>query len=107
MVASLRKRAAEKLNVSVIALRPDKVFTNQQRDQIRALQSLGDEGAYTFWHDNVHAKILIVDNKYALVTSMNLQPKSMMTNKEVGILTSDAKVIEDLNQFVEDLKPRG
>lgn len=106
LVTSLGKRAEQQVKVVIVSRSPGKVFPSQQQNQKRALDSLGDAGAHTFWQDNVHAKVLIVDNKYALVTSMNLHATSMMSNKEVGILTSEPQVIKDLNKFLETLQQR-
>ena len=51
----------------------------------------------------VHAKAILVDDRYLMIGSVNLSANSMDENRELGIITTDRKVIETYKkQFVRD-----
>lgn len=55
----------------------------------------------------IHAKVMIIDGKKALIGSMNLTKNSLDGNRELGIITEDGKVIKKLNStFDHDLNDR-
>jgi len=51
----------------------------------------------------MHAKIIVVDGKIAFVGSENISTQSLDQNRELGIIVSDAGVLNTLQQtFQED-----
>lgn len=46
----------------------------------------------------IHAKVFILDNKKAIIGSLNLTRASLDNNREVSVITEDAQVIEQLNK---------
>lgn len=51
----------------------------------------------------IHAKALLIDRKYLLISSINLSTNSLDNNREIGIIITDTGVIDTfLKQFDED-----
>jgi len=54
----------------------------------------------------IHAKILMIDNKIAVIGSINLTRASLDNNRELSVITRDANVIAELNAlFDQDSNP--
>ena len=43
----------------------------------------------------VHTKMILIDDKILLVGSMNMSANSLDENREIGLLTLDAQVIQN------------
>ncbi len=56
----------------------------------------------TILYDNqIHAKILVIDGKVAIVSSMNLYSASSGGfTEEAGIVTIDQKVVDTVSQYI-------
>lgn len=55
------------------------------------------------YHYIIHAKVLIIDHKQALIGSINLTTPSLDDNRELSVLTRDPAVIQTLlNTFSQD-----
>lgn len=53
----------------------------------------------------IHAKALLIDNTYLLISSINLSSNSLDNNREIGIIITDTQTIASfLKQFNEDWK---
>ena len=50
----------------------------------------------------LHAKAVVVDRKFALIGSMNLDPRSRLSNTEVAVLVESAVLGEQLGTLFED-----
>ncbi len=55
-------------------------------------------------HDMTHAKLLIIDDKLALLGSNNIDALSFEHNAEIGVFFEDEKVIKSLRTIVEKWK---
>jgi len=54
----------------------------------------------------IHAKSLVVDDRYAFIGSYNLDPRSENLNTEVGLVIEDATLSRELRQQIEtDMRP--
>lgn len=49
--------------------------------------------------ENVHAKVIIVDSKLALIGSANLVSTSLERNQEAGILSTSEKIVADAREY--------
>ena len=80
------------------SLKPDKLV-----EGVGGLRILQDVGAkvHTLKHLKLHAKILLADDKRAVVGSINLAPGSFDARRELAIETEDAAAIARLKQTVE------
>ena len=53
----------------------------------------------------VHAKLMIIDNKTAILGSHNYTMGAFTTNYEISIITQDVEVVKRLRQFFNNLWP--
>jgi putative cardiolipin synthase len=54
----------------------------------------------------LHAKYMVIDRKFTFVGSLNLDPRSIYINTEMGLIIDSAKLAEAVAQeFNEELKP--
>ncbi len=56
---------------------------------------------HIFIDNNIHAKVWMIDNRLAIVHSMNGTFNSENYNLEAGILTNDKKVLEEIRSFFQ------
>lgn len=56
---------------------------------------------------SLHAKLLVIDGRRALVGSANLTNSALTRNLEAGVLVRDPSVASDLEQHVRDLMSNG
>jgi phosphatidylserine/phosphatidylglycerophosphate/cardiolipin synthase-like enzyme len=53
----------------------------------------------------MHAKAILIDNKYLFIWSINFSNYSIDKNREVWILINNSKIIKDfLNIYNQDIK---
>jgi hypothetical protein len=64
-----------------------------------------EERCQTIWNNyKLHAKILLFDNRYALLSSMNLTQEALYENHEAGLFISNKSFIEVLLKEIEKFK---
>ena len=49
----------------------------------------------------VHAKMILVDDKYLILSSINMSANSMDKNREIGIVIIDSHLIEQFKDMFE------
>ncbi len=54
--------------------------------------------------DTTHAKAAVIDGKIALVGTFNLDPRSALINREIGLSVTDSIVAEELAGIIEDFR---
>lgn len=54
---------------------------------------------HIFIHNLIHAKIWLIDSKFAVVHSMNGTPFSEYKNFEAGIISNDEQVITEVEEY--------
>jgi phosphatidylserine/phosphatidylglycerophosphate/cardiolipin synthase-like enzyme len=52
----------------------------------------------------IHAKVLLVDNKYAVVGSQNIDPRSFEHNIESSLAFKNTDMIKDLGEIITKWK---
>ncbi|MHA2252918.1 MAG: phospholipase D-like domain-containing protein [Candidatus Kariarchaeaceae archaeon] len=57
-----------------------------------------------FIDNKIHAKIWLIDDKFAVVHSMNGTPTSEWSNFEAGIITINDKVISDVKNYFNSVE---
>ncbi|MFX0086756.1 MAG: topoisomerase DNA-binding C4 zinc finger domain-containing protein [Candidatus Hodarchaeota archaeon] len=103
MIGHLEERlrlsiSSKKPNVTVLTRKPD----NQNHSE--AVLKLQNMGAQIFFDEKLHAKLILVDRNYALITSTNLLPRSLSENHEIGIFTDDYRIIDEILDYLFDLE---
>ncbi|BAL81066.1 phospholipase D-like domain-containing protein [Caldisericum exile] len=91
----LKKRRAYGADVKIIIADPKNIQGNDV--VISELKRYGIDIKY-ITSPFIHAKIIIVDRKYAFVGSENLSSNSLDNNREVGIILSNPEVIDKLRE---------
>lgn len=91
----LKKRRAYGADVKVIIADPTNIEGNDAA--IKELKLYGIDIKY-ITSPFIHAKVIIVDRKYAFVGSENLSTNSLDNNREVGIIISNPEVIDKLRE---------
>lgn len=60
---------------------------------------------YIMSKNKMHSKAILIDNKYLFIWSINFSENSIDSNREVGILINNKKIIDDfLDVFNQDIK---
>ncbi len=93
--------AAARRGVKVRLIRPSP--TPRETDEAAHVQELVAAGAQVAYLDSprVHAKIIVVDGRRALIGSMNLTMTSLDFNRELGIIVNDDRLIAQVMQVIE------
>ena len=89
----LKKRRAFGADVKIIIADPQNVKDNEVA--IKELKRYGIDIKY-ITRPFIHAKVIVVDRKYAFVGSENLSTNSLDNNREVGIILSSPEIIDKL-----------
>ena len=96
-VLSLIQEKQKTLWISNVKIQLSKTSTNEQ-----LLPVLG-KSLHLFSKPYLHAKMLLIDEKLLLLSSINLSSNSMDNNREMGILLTDPIVIREfIEQFRKD-----
>lgn len=90
----VRVVAPERCDVWIL----DDIIHSRQREVVRRGVDLRlSRGAF------VHAKMALVDDRYVLVGSANLDARSINLNREIMVRTSNREIISAANRFMERL----
>ncbi|BDZ68740.1 phospholipase D family protein [Methanobacterium ferruginis] len=65
-------------------------------DKLRALQELGAEIRY---NNNLHAKMVFIDGKTAIISSANLTKRGLSVNYEAGAVIKDQNKVKEAVKF--------
>jgi len=96
-ILSLIQEKQKSLWISNVKIQLSKTSQNEQ-----LLAVLG-ESLHLFSKPYLHAKMLLIDEKLLLLSSINLSSNSMDNNREMGILLTDPIVIREfIEQFRKD-----
>jgi len=82
-------------------LTDEEIKENPSQYHLDAIATLNDKGAHIRASGSVHAKFIIVDNDYTILTSANITRSSLNENPESGVilrddLCKDAAIVFDL-----------
>jgi hypothetical protein len=91
-----------RVNVRIVTTRPKKDREDAKKVECHAL--LRKKGVNVHYISTIHAKIIIIDRKIAIVSSMNLYSGSTGGGlEEAGIISFESKVVEAASKFITDL----
>ncbi len=65
-------------------------------DKFRVLEEHGAEIKY---NNDLHAKIVIIDNRVAIISSANMTKRGLLSNYEAGVLIKDQKQVQKAVEF--------
>ena len=69
-------------------------------DKLRALQDLGAEIRY---NNNLHAKMVFIDSKKAIISSANLTKRGLTVNYEAGAVIKDVEKVKEAVKFFKNV----
>jgi hypothetical protein len=91
-----------RVNVRIVSTRPKKDREDAKKVECHAL--LRKKGVNVHYISTIHAKIIVIDRKVAIVSSMNLYSGSTGGGlEEAGIISFESKVVESATKFITDL----
>ena len=102
-LSNFKRESGKKANIRVITrlIREDieKGVTNL--DKLRVLRDRF--GADIRYNNGLHAKIIVIDNSVAIISSANLTKKGLSVNYEAGICLRERRIINEVTQFFNDI----
>ena len=100
---SFRDQANNGKSVVLITRNPADSKYNPE-EKIEYLKSLDHAGVSIYENNTVHAKLIVVDNRVAIVSSMNLYPASTAGQSwEAGLVTFNENVVADITDAILSL----
>lgn len=98
MSRALVDRAANGVDVRVVAPgdKHDMPFVRAAQRSTYEVLVRGGVGVWEFEPTMMHSKSLVVDGRYAMVSSINLDPMSMREARECGLVVDDPEVAQAL-----------
>ena len=103
IIERLVRAVTRGVKVHVLAKPPHSLKPDKLVEGVGGLRILQDVGAkvHTLKHLKLHAKILLADDKRAVVGSINIAPGSFDDRRELAIETDDPGAVERLKETVE------
>jgi phosphatidylserine/phosphatidylglycerophosphate/cardiolipin synthase-like enzyme len=101
-ITLLTEAKDRRVNVRIVTTRPTKDKNDVKKVECHAL--LRKKGVNIHYINTIHAKIIIIDRKVAIVSSMNLYSGSTGGGLlEAGIVSFESKVVESASKYINDL----
>ena len=101
-ITLLTEAKDRRVNVRIVTTRPSKDKNDVKKIECHAL--LRKKGVNIHYINTIHAKIIIIDRKVAIVSSMNLYSGSTGGGLlEAGIVSFESKVVESASKYITDL----
>jgi len=99
LTKNLENAVLRKISVKVVARRPKDSHDDTTKRECQA--SLKKAGMLIHYDNQIHAKIIVIDNVVAIVSSMNLYSASSGGfTKEAGIVSIDEKVVTSVSKYI-------
>lgn len=100
LVTALQEARDRRVNVRIVSRRPEK----NDIPKIECHAALRKKGVTIHYVNTIHAKIVIIDRKIAIISSMNLYGASAGGGVlEAGIVSFDSKVVDCASNYIFDL----
>jgi len=97
-----KRKDKKKINIKIITrlVKEDIEKGMTDLNKLRVLENLGAEIRY---NNELHAKMVVVDNSIAIISSANLTKRGLSTNYEAGICLKNRDNINKVTQFFNDI----
>jgi phosphatidylserine/phosphatidylglycerophosphate/cardiolipin synthase-like enzyme len=105
LASALQEARGRRVNVKVIARRPEN--TKIDRLKTECQENLKKAGIVIHYINQIHSKIIVIDSKIAIISSMNLYSGSTGgALLEAGIVSFEKKVVDSATKYIVDLLDR-
>jgi cardiolipin synthase A/B len=103
MIEHLVRAHARGVTIRIMARPPKKLKKDKISEGISGLRTLQDLGVkiHTLKHVKLHAKLLLADDKVAIVGSINLAPGSFDSRRELAIQVDDEAIVHRILKTLE------
>ncbi len=91
------------VKLRIMARPPSKLKKGKLEEGVSGLRSLQDVGAevHKMKHIKLHAKLILSDEKVAIVGSINIAPGSFDSRRELAIQTDDSDIVKRIHKILE------
>ena len=102
-LSNFKKKDGKKINIKIITrlIKEDIEKGVTDLDKFRVLKDVF--GAEIRYNNDLHAKMMIIDNSIAIISSANLTKKGLYANYEAGVCLKDKSMIEKITLFFDDV----
>ena len=102
LATALQEARDKRTNVKIVARRPTKDKADAPKLECQAL--LRKKGVFIHYINTIHSKIIVIDRKIVILSSMNLYSGSTGGGLlEAGIVSFENKVVESATKYIADL----
>ena len=102
-LSNFKKKEGKKIDIKIIT-RLIKEDIDKGVTDLNKLKVLKDNfGAEIRYNNDLHAKMIIIDNSIAIISSANLTKKGLYVNYEAGVCLKDKNMIEKITLFFDDV----
>ena len=102
LTTALQEARDRRVNVRIVTRRPTKDKSDITKLECHA--TLRKKGVTIHYINTIHSKIILVDRKIAILSSMNLYSGSAGGGVlEAGIVSFEGKVVESITKYITDL----
>jgi phosphatidylserine/phosphatidylglycerophosphate/cardiolipin synthase-like enzyme len=105
LVTALQEAKVRRVTVKLVARRPENVKEDRQKIDCQA--NLKRAGIVIHYINQIHSKIIVIDSKIAIISSMNLYSGSTGGALfEAGVVSFEKKVVDSATKYISGLLER-
>jgi phosphatidylserine/phosphatidylglycerophosphate/cardiolipin synthase-like enzyme len=102
LATTLQRAVERRVKVKVVARRPENTKNDVPKAEYQA--NLRKEGVIIHYNNQIHSKIIIIDRKITIISSMNLYSGSTGgATLEAGIVSFDKTVVDSAVKYIVEL----
>jgi hypothetical protein len=96
---ALQEARGRRVTIKLVARRPEK----KDLSKVDFQTNLKNTGIVIHYINSIHSKIIVIDRKVAIISSMNLTSNSFAGGSdEAGIVSIERKVVDSATKFITD-----
>ena len=100
----LREAVERGVSIDIIIPKTTDLWFSDIGNRVFAMIAMQSKINFLLFPKMIHAKVLLVDNKYALVGSQNINPRSFDHDIESSLAFKDIGMLRDLGHIIEKWK---
>ena len=100
-LSNFKKKESKKIKIITRLIKEDIEKGVTDLEKFRVLRD--NFGAEIRYNNDLHAKMIIIDNSIAIISSANLTKKGLSVNYEAGVCLKDKNMIKEITLFFDDV----